>query len=105
MDSEISYLLEKFASTPGQEHILKSVAEDVILPKIIKLSQFEIYIIYLTIIAFPSRSTKHGKILIDKLIELKAILDDYLELELVHNWEFLPEWVRKIFIEKGYKSS
>ena len=101
MDKELSKLLEKFSSTPGQEYALSAVSSELILPKLAKMSSLDIYIAYLTIVAFPNRSIKHGKILIKQLLDINAFSEEYLQQELNQNWKALPEWVRETFREKG----
>jgi hypothetical protein len=102
MNREISALLENFAATPGQDYVLAEVAEDAVLPKIARLSHFDIYMAYLTIIAFPNRSIKHGKILVRRLLDLKGLSDEYLQQELSEHWSKLPEWVREVFLQAGH---
>ena len=99
MNLELSSLLNKFASTPGQSYILDKVAEDLIMPKLIRLSPIELYTVYLTILAFPNRSTEHGRIILKRMLDLKMLDAEYMEKEFdIYNE--LPVWVQEI-IGKG----
>jgi hypothetical protein len=106
MDKEISTLLEKFAATPGHEYTLDAVATEMILPRLVRMSSLDIYIAYLTVIAFPNRSIKHGKILVNRILDVNGLAEEYLQQELNQNWKCLPEWVQEIFKVRGlYKKS
>lgn len=100
MDPMISKLLQDFANTPGKDYILSLVAEEMVISKIVKLSPIDMYAVYLTIIAFPNRSIKHGKILLRRMLDLKTISDEYLQKELVEYRSSLPEWAQEVFNEK-----
>jgi len=101
MDPLISKLLQDFANTPGQEGILSLVAEEMIIAKIVRMSGVDLYTIYMTVLAFPSRAIKHGKILLRRMLDLKLIPEEYLAKEAGEYRATLPEWVVEIFVEKG----
>lgn len=97
--------LEYFATVPGHEYVLSGIAEDLIIPKLAKMSSFEIYLAYLTVISFPNKSIKHAKILVRKILSMYGLSREYLDLELGENWNTMPEWAKEIYKELGYKPS
>jgi hypothetical protein len=88
---EVLSLLQQFADTPGDPVILASVAEELLFPKFTKLSSQELYIIYITIMAFPNRSIKHGKILISGMARYDMLPDMLPDID-----ADTPEWIKEI---------
>lgn len=97
MAIEIKQLINLFSETPGNEFVLSELVTDLILPKMTKLDQGEIDIIYLTIITFHPRSKLHGTILIKKMVQIGLIEKQKISTELED--PLTPDWVKEVFLK------